>query len=293
MARLVLMGLACLIALSGLGREAAARGNTPPAMSALEKRFQAGNRRLARRFAPAARHLRHVGARKTRRPPRRLLRRAAKIRRYGLRQIRRPMAKRRLVRRAPKVPPRRVARALPQEAARLSGPVYRAAKRYGLKPSLIFAMIKNESAFRPRAVSPKGAVGLMQLMPERGGREALSYLKGRRATPSQAALHRPGTNIELGAAYLHLLGTRYFGGVKDPLSRRYAVIAAYNAGPARTARALTGSPDMAQAVRQINRMSPKALYQRLLARLPAAETRAYLARVTRDMGRFGSADRRT
>src|SRR5215831_6019882 len=40
-----------------------------------------------------------------------------------------------------------------------------AAAKYGLPPSLVRSVMKAESGFQPRAVSPKGAVGLMQLMP--------------------------------------------------------------------------------------------------------------------------------
>jgi membrane-bound lytic murein transglycosylase C len=255
------------------------------------------------------------------------MRRKDKIRRYGLRQIRpmrmrpiktyktksfwaksnplaksqakpKPIAKPRPTLAANPPPRKAVSRVagvsappLSSDANGLREPVLKYARRFRVKPSLILAVIKNESDFDPRAVSAKGAHGLMQLVPESGGREAMSFLNGREITPSAAYLSRPGANIELGTTYLHILQNRYFGAIENRLSRRHAVIAAYNAGPSRVARAITGTTDLAAAIRQINRMTPAQLYRRLMKRLPHAETRVYLARVTRDMGRFTALDR--
>jgi len=47
-----------------------------------------------------------------------------------------------------------------------NGIVNYAAKETGLDPELIHAVIRAESGYNPNAVSPKGAVGLMQIMPE-------------------------------------------------------------------------------------------------------------------------------
>lgn len=86
------------------------------------------------------------------------------------------------------------------------------ATRHSLQPDFVRAVIQAESAFNPRARSPKGAMGLMQLM------------------PSTAAEYRvvnaydPAENIRAGVAYLKSLLTR-FG---DDVS---LALAAYNAGP--------------------------------------------------------------
>lgn len=87
------------------------------------------------------------------------------------------------------------------------------AERYGLEPALVKAVIRAESAFHPRAVSWKGARGLMQLMPatarDLGCRNAFD----------------PADNIEAGSKQLRLLIDQY--GWNLP-----RVLAAYNAGEA-------------------------------------------------------------
>ncbi len=92
--------------------------------------------------------------------------------------------------------------------------VNRASGRYRLDPDLVTSVIKAESGFNVRAVSPKGAQGLMQLMP---------------GTASQLGVpdaFDPQANVEGGTKYLRELLERYhFDLVK--------ALAAYNAGPQR------------------------------------------------------------
>ncbi len=90
--------------------------------------------------------------------------------------------------------------------------ILKAHKRYGVEFSLIKAVIKVESAFNPKAVSKKGAKGLMQIMPDN-----FKYL-------SIQDPFNPQQNIMGGTYYLRLLLQRYE--YKLPLA-----LAAYNAGP--------------------------------------------------------------
>jgi hypothetical protein len=91
--------------------------------------------------------------------------------------------------------------------------VFAAARRHGVNPAVIAAVMRAESAFRPAAVSHKGARGLMQLMPATAERFGLRL----------ADIHDPERNIDAGTRYLRWLLDR-FG--EDPAR----VLAAYNAG---------------------------------------------------------------
>jgi soluble lytic murein transglycosylase-like protein len=95
--------------------------------------------------------------------------------------------------------------------------VSEASGRYKLDPDLVNSVIKAESAFKVHAVSPKGAQGLMQLMP---------------GTASQLGVPNafdPQANVEGGTKYLRELLEKYnFDIVK--------ALAAYNAGPQRVER---------------------------------------------------------
>jgi len=86
-----------------------------------------------------------------------------------------------------------------------------AAKRHGLDPALVLAVVSVESGFRPEAVSPKGAQGLMQLMPATA------------ASLGVADAFDAAANVEGGARHLGALVARYGGDLKKAL-------AAYNAG---------------------------------------------------------------
>ncbi len=94
------------------------------------------------------------------------------------------------------------------------------ARTQGLDPSLVKAMIAVESAFEPQAVSPKGALGLMQIMPATGERYGVSA-NARRTVEQQ--LFDPATNLRIGTRYLRDLLQRF----DQDLS---LALAAYNAG---------------------------------------------------------------
>jgi soluble lytic murein transglycosylase len=100
-----------------------------------------------------------------------------------------------------------------------------AALANGLPPALVAGIIRQESAFDPRATSPVGARGLMQLMPLTA-REMTSRLNLR--APA-AGLYDPSYSISLGSAYLHQLLSGFGGNVE-------LALAGYNGGPNRIRR---------------------------------------------------------
>jgi soluble lytic murein transglycosylase-like protein len=92
--------------------------------------------------------------------------------------------------------------------------IYEVAVRHAVNPHLVAAVIHVESAFNPRAISRKGACGLMQLLPETARRFGLKKKKG---------IFDPAKNLEAGVKYLKWLTRRFDGDVQR-------VLAAYNAG---------------------------------------------------------------
>jgi soluble lytic murein transglycosylase len=99
--------------------------------------------------------------------------------------------------------------------------VERASKDHQVDPFLTYSVMRTESRFRPDAVSPVGARGLMQLMPRTARWIAHVVSRAR----SEAAHYRaPGPNIYLGAWYVKNLVDRFHGNLAQALG-------AYNAGP--------------------------------------------------------------
>lgn len=155
--------------------------------------------------------------------------------------------------------------------------VAKAASQYKVSQSLVFAIIRTESNFNPFAVSSAPAYGLMQLVPSSGGREAQRRAKGHDTMPTKEELFDANNNIELGTAYLNVLLFKQLEMVGNPVSREYCVISAYNTGPGNVLR--TFNRNQTDAVNEINKLEPSAVYDRLRAGLPYAETREYLQKV--------------
>lgn len=129
-----------------------------------------------------------------------------------------------------------------------------AAGDFRLDEPLIYAVIRQESLYRPDAASAAGALGLMQLVPDTAARVARARGLPR---PGRDALFDPATNITLGAAELRRLIDRFNGQLAPAL-------AAYNAGPGAVDRWLPDEPiDLDIWVENI----------------PYNETRAYVRRV--------------
>ena len=123
---------------------------------------------------------------------------------------------------APAIPPRQL--------------VEEAAAKWHLPPGFLHAVVKAESGYHQDAVSRKGAIGLMQLMP------GTANLLG--ADPKD-----PRQNVDAGARYLTELLVKY---MDDPYQVRKAV-AAYNAGPAAVDR-YKGVPPYPETIAYVERV---------------------------------------
>jgi len=131
------------------------------------------------------------------------------------------------------------------------------ARASGIDPALVAALIRQESSFNPRATSPVGARGLMQIMPDVG--RSLARSRGVRGYTDER-LYDPALNIRLGTIHLASLlrGGRPF----------VHVLAAYNAGESRVEKwkrkAGAGDPEM------------------FTERIPFVETRDYVRAIVRN-----------
>ena len=113
-----------------------------------------------------------------------------------------------------------------------------ASQRHGLPAALIRSVIQHESNFNPRAVSPAGALGLMQLMP---------------GTASELGVQNPfdiSQNVDGGSRYLRKMLDRFGGDLRKAL-------AAYNAGPG-TVRRYDGVPPYPETHSYIRRVLASA-----------------------------------
>jgi len=165
-------------------------------------------------------------------------------------------------------------------------PIRTFAARYDLDPELVFAIMHTESYFNPKARSHVPAFGLMQIVPRYAGRDAYKFVHGEDRLLNENYLYEAEKNIELGAAYLHILLVRNFGRVNDPLSRLYCSIAAYNTGAGNVSRAFIGSTKLGEAIPKINQMNSSQVYEHLRVYLPYQETRDYIEKVTKRMNSY-------
>ena len=126
-----------------------------------------------------------------------------------------------------------------------------------LDPSFVAALIRQESMFNPAATSAAGARGLMQVMPDLGGRlaEALAY-----PVWDPVLLYQPDVSLQLGSFHLQELLGRY--------PRPVEVLAAYNAGASRVDR----------WSRRVGVEDPEVFAERI----PFVETRGYVRVIQRN-----------
>ena len=137
--------------------------------------------------------------------------------------------------------------------------IKRQAPRGAADPFVVAAVMREESAFDPKAVSTAGAVGLMQLMPFTG--QWVAERLGREA-PDPQQLFNPDVNIQLGSWYLGHLARQFN-------SNLILTIASYNAGPEVVARWAEARPPLADAPDEF------------IESIPFSETRSFTKRVLR------------
>lgn len=131
----------------------------------------------------------------------------------------------------------------------------------GVDPLLVIAVIREESRFIPKSKSSKGAVGLMQLMPDTANEIAVK-LDGR---SPEIDLSDPDTNIRYGTWYYAQLNKEFSGNT-------ILALAAYNAGIGRVNSWLNESPKELNA------------YQ--IADIPYPETEEYVKKVLEAYGHY-------
>ena len=131
-----------------------------------------------------------------------------------------------------------------------------AARQYGTDPNFVWAIMRQESAFKPEARSYVGAAGLMQFMPATAKEEA------KRAGLAAYDLYNPNDSIRLGASHLATLSKSF--------SRPEYVMAAYNAGGGNTRKWLKNGGDKMDLARWIEN-------------IPFTETCGYVQRVSANL----------
>jgi soluble lytic murein transglycosylase-like protein len=137
-------------------------------------------------------------------------------------------------------------------------PRWRPSNGFILDRALIFAVMRQESAFNARAHSHAGARGLMQLMPGTAGYMAKRRFRGR----NRQRLYDPVLNVTLGQKYLHYL-------LKHDTVQgdMFHLAAAYNGGPG----------NLAKWRRRVGRLSRDPLL--FIESVPSRETRNFIERV--------------
>jgi soluble lytic murein transglycosylase len=141
--------------------------------------------------------------------------------------------------------------------------LFTSSKAVGLDPWLVAALIRQESAFEPRATSGAGARGLMQMMPANG--PTLARAIGL-ADYDPALLWHPDVNLAM--------GTRHFAEALRRYPDRERALAAYNAGGSRVTRWSATLLNGAQAT------DPGFDVELFVERIPYLETRGYVRNIT-------------
>jgi membrane-bound lytic murein transglycosylase C len=145
------------------------------------------------------------------------------------------------------------------------------AKRHGIDPRLLFAIIHTESYFNPLAQTPAPAYGLMLLVPRGPARDAYNYLYKNDIVLDDGYLQDPAHNVELGAAYLHLLRRQLVPNMEEGDKKNFLVACAYTWGMDKTR-------DQILKQARVQDLTSTQVFTLLSQKTPET-TRAYLNRV--------------
>ncbi len=124
------------------------------------------------------------------------------------------------------------------EEGRLAHHIHRESRAYSLDPIFVLALIKTESRYNNWSRSGKGAMGLMQILPDTGREVAEDLMVEWKGSDT---LLNPYTNVKLGIHYYSALRERFNNDTRVTLS-------AYNAGPSRVRADRNASRTFAQRV---------------------------------------------
>lgn len=156
--------------------------------------------------------------------------------------------------------------------------VLAAAKKYQISASLIYSIIETESSFNPYAVSSSNAYGLMQIIPDRAGKDVYQKIKKVNGQPSKTVLFNPHNNIDIGTAYLSVLRDSYLNKIQTKQNQHYAMISSYNGGAGNVLRIFNQNRTIAFS--KINQLSSSEFFHILTTKHSRAESRRYLEKVT-------------
>ena len=156
--------------------------------------------------------------------------------------------------------------------------IRQAASKHGIDPALVKAVIAAESGFNPQAVSPKGAIGLMQVIPDTGARYGVTGDARRTAAQKLAD---PKTNITTGVRYLSDLLRMFSGNLE-------LVLAAYNAGEGAVQKHGNDIPPYAETQNYVKTVLQFYRYYNPMAAMPGfVNVSANGVMATRKPGRTG------
>lgn len=145
-----------------------------------------------------------------------------------------------------------------------------AANRHGISYELLQAISATESGFKKNVVSPKGAIGLMQVMPDTAKRFGL---KDQKNAPVESLLKEPSINLEIAAKYLNYLAKLF-------PNRLDLILASYNAGEGAVAKYGNKIPPYKETQNYVKTISNLLVFFQNNAQIGSGQNTAYLFKKT-------------